>query len=107
MVAEDIFYPFISASFDGMTPDYKHAVEIKCGKGSHKLAQKGEIPVYYQAQLQHQMYVANLDIIDYFSFDGKNGILIKVERDNEFIQEMLDKEIEFWHCVTNLTPPED
>lgn len=107
MVGEDIVHPFISASFDGITPDYKHAVEIKCGKGSHKLALKGEVPIYYNAQMQHQMYVADLEMIDYFSFDGTEGILIQVERDNQFIEEMLAKEVAFWNTVTRLTAPED
>jgi putative phage-type endonuclease len=107
MVGESIIHPFISASFDGITTDLRNAVEIKCGKASHKLAEKGEIPVYYMAQLQHQMYVGNLEKIDYFSFDGTNGILIPVKRDDFFIEEMIDKELEFWYCVTHLTPPED
>jgi predicted phage-related endonuclease len=90
-----------------LTADLKNAVEIKCGKASHKLAEKGEIPIYYRAQLQHQMFVASLDEIDYFSFDGTNGILLTVKRDDDFINEMVDMELEFWYCVTHLTPPED
>ena len=107
MVAEHDTMPYLSASFDGLSINLKHAVEIKCGKASHKLAEKGEIPVYYMAQLQHQMYIGNLEKIDYFSFDGKDGILIPVKRDDFFIEEMIDKELEFWYCVTHLTPPQD
>ncbi len=107
MVAEDDIHPFISASFDGISQDLSRLVEIKCGRSSHKLARDAEIPIYYQAQLQQQMYVANLEEIDYWSFDGTEGILLTLARDNQFIRELVEKEINFWHCVTNLTPPED
>lgn len=107
LVAEDVVYPFLSASFDGISDDRKKIVEIKCGKSSHKLALIREVPIYYYAQLQHQMYVADVEEIDYFSFDGKEGILINIIRNEKFIQEMVEKEIEFWHCVTQFTPPKD
>lgn len=107
MVAESSHLPWMSASFDGMTKDLAKAVEIKCGRSSHKLAMGGMIPPYYFAQLQHQMYVAELDCIDYYSFNGKNGILITVGADEDFMMEMLDKENEFWYCVTSFTPPKD
>jgi len=44
LVCEDEIYPFLSASFDGITEDLSHAVEIKCGKGSHRMASNGRIP---------------------------------------------------------------
>ncbi len=106
MVAEDDLYPFISASFDGICPFFRTAVEIKCGKASHKLALMGEIPIYYNCQLQQQMYVAGLPEIHYFSYDGENNVLITVSRDNKFIEEMLEKEIAFWDCVVNFKQPE-
>ena len=107
MVAEDDLFPFLSASFDGVTKELDRAVEIKCGRSSHELALSGQIPPYYVAQLQHQMMVAGLAEIDYWSFDGSFGILLKVERDNEFISEMLDAEIAFWQNIVNFEPPED
>ena len=98
-------HAFISASFDGISSDYAHAVEIKCGKASHKQAQKGIIPDYYYAQCQQQMYVAGLQLMDYWSFDGKEGILISVVRDNQFITKLVDNLIEFWNRVQSNTPP--
>lgn len=106
MVAEDDVHPFISASFDGISSDFKRAVEIKCGRSSHKLARASQIPIYYRAQLQQQMYVANLQEIHYWSFDGEEGILLTLTRDDQFIRELIDKSIDFWHCVTTFTPPE-
>lgn len=107
MVAEDDNFPFISASFDGVSVDCKKIVEIKCGKASHKLAQHGEIPIYYRAQLAQQMFVAGIDCADYWSYDGTEGILIPVVRDNQFITTLLEKLIEFWDCVQTNTPPKD
>ena len=107
LVAEDDNYPFISASFDGVTSCQKRIVEIKCGKASHKLAQHGEVPKYYYAQLQQQMYVAGVQLMDYWSFDGTEGILIPVVRDNQIITTLLEKLIEFWDCVQSNTPPKD
>lgn len=107
LVVEDLLFPFLSASFDGISECLNRVVEIKCGKNSHKLAHLGKIPDYYYAQMQHQMFIANVDEMDYFSFDGQQGILMPVERNNIFIYEMLEKEIEFWHCVTQFTPPKD
>ncbi len=105
MVAEHDTIPYLSASFDGLTVNLTHAVEIKCGKGSHRSAMTGQIPAYYQCQLQHQMMIADLSMIDYYSFDGKEGILIEVVRDNSLISEMLERYEEFWHHIQTETPP--
>ncbi len=107
IVAEDDIFPWISASFDGVSNCFENIVEIKCGKASHKLAQHGEIPRYYLAQCHQQMYVAGVDRMDYWSFDGTEGILIPVVRDNQFITTLLEKLIEFWNCVQSNTPPKD
>lgn len=106
VVAEHDTYSFLSASFDGITQDFKKAVEIKCGKKSHIQAKKGEIAPYYLCQIYHQMMIADLPEIHYFSYDGENNVLITVSRDNKLIEEMLEKEIAFWDCVVNFKQPE-
>lgn len=95
------------ASFDGLSWDGKEFVEIKCpGKETHLWALRGEIPEYYKAQMQHQMCVLDVGYGYYFSFDGENGVVIKVERDDEFIRHLLEKEEEFlWHMKAK-EPPE-
>lgn len=105
IVAEDSLFSYLSASFDGLTKELSHAVEIKCGKKSFEMAKVGDIPPYYFAQLQHQMMIADLQSIDYYCFDGHDGILIPVERNESFISDMLDKLHEFWHCVVNFKQP--
>lgn len=105
VVIEDSSFPYISASLDGITDDFKRAVEIKCGRKSFQLAKNGIIPSYYFCQLQHQMKVTGLDSIDYFNFDGDNSILLTQKRDDEFIKEMLERYSEFWNYVVTKIPP--
>lgn len=100
------WHDFMMASLDGIDKSGKIVVEIKCGKASHKQAQLGEIPKHYYPQLQHQMYVANVDKIHYFSYQSdKDWDLINCERDDEYIKELIDKETEFWNCVKELREP--
>jgi putative phage-type endonuclease len=116
MVATCEVHPFISASFDGVSDDFKNIVEIKCGKASHKLAQHGELPRYYMAQVQQQMYVAGVQEMDYFSYNQiikpdhsfvEDKIIIPVTLDYEFVETLIEKIKEFWHCVQTNTPPKD
>ncbi len=104
-----IFHPtidYLVASLDGMSEDGEHIVEIKCpGKVDHALALKGKVPDKYIPQLMHQLEVSGLDMIHYFSFDGEKGVVIKVKRDQAYIDVMLEKEREFWDCVENLRCP--
>jgi len=97
---------YMMASLDGITSDGKYAVEIKCpGPKDHGLAAEGVIPDKYYPQLQHQLEVCGLDMIYYFSFDIHSHFLIKVERDNKYIKNMLRKEKEFWDCVESFVAP--
>lgn len=105
--------PFAMASFDGFEIDGKCAVEIKCGgEKSHLQALHGEIPKHYYAQMQHQMYVAELQEIYFYSY--RPEYLVKpfyieiVKRDEEFITDMIEKERKFYeeHMLTGI-PPEN
>lgn len=99
-------YKFMMASLDGLTLDGKTAVEIKCpGESTHYLALLGEVPKHYMTQLQHQMACADLDSIWYYSFNGKSGASVHVERDDDYISKMIDQEIIFWECVLESSPP--
>ena len=100
LVAECEKISYIAASFDGVSECRKKIVEIKCGKMSHKLARSGLIPPYYFAQCSHQLYVSDLDEMDYFSWYDGEGIIIPVKRDENFIIEMMKKYEKFWKCIT-------
>jgi len=100
--------PFMIASLDGYNAEIPLAVEIKCGnKQDHlKAGKKGIIPDKYYPQLQHQIEVAGLDSIDYFSYyPDLDPVVIKVERNQEYIDNLLAREAEFYDCMLNFTPP--
>jgi len=98
--------PWMMATLDGYSYDGDVAVEIKCaGKKDHGLALEGKIPPKYIPQLQHQMEVCGLNKIFYYSFDGKDGILLELERDHAYIEEMIIREKDFYECMVNMIPP--
>lgn len=99
--------PWIRASLDGIDLEEKILVEIKCpNKEDHALALKKQVPSKYIPQVQHQLLVTGLDGMYYCSFDGSNGAIVEVARDNAYIESMLSEERKFWDLVLSKTPPE-
>lgn len=99
-------YDWMSASFDGITLDRKTILEIKCpGKVDHLEALCGKIPPKYYPQIQHQLEVSGLDRAHYFSYAHGSGIVVVVERDQDYINILVEKELEFWDCLTKAYPP--
>lgn len=106
-IVTSIEHEWMIASLDGVSFDSQYAVEIKCpGKLDHACAKSGIIPEKYYPQLQHQICVLGLDDIFYFSYDGHEGIILKVERNQEYIDKLIVKELKFYECIMNLIPPE-
>jgi putative phage-type endonuclease len=97
---------WIRASLDGMDIDDRLLVEIKCpNKEDHFVAINKMIPEKYIPQVQHQLLVTGLDGMYYCSFDGQNGAIVEVARDNAYIEAMLNEEQKFWDMVLAKTPP--
>lgn len=95
------------ASLDGMSDDGFTLVEIKCPNDKdHAIAVSGRVPDHYYPQLQHQMFVSGVDFMFYFSFDGFDGVAVRVDRDNDYIEKMGKEEMKFYECLINNTPPE-
>lgn len=95
------------ASLDGMDESRQIIVEIKCpGENDHQLALQGIVPPHYFPQIQHQLYVCDVQLAYYFSFDGIDGVSVEVKRDEDYIQKMVDEELAFYECLMNKTPPE-
>jgi putative phage-type endonuclease len=100
-------FPWMMASLDGIDPEGTCIAEIKCpGQADHAIAVAGQVPDKYFAQLQHQLEVSQTEMCYYYSYDGTNGVLVKVEKDDAYIKKMIKKESAFWECVQSLTPPE-
>ncbi len=99
-------YKFVRANADGVNWKEEIALEIKCpGKTDHALALSGKIPEKYKFQLVHLLLVLGLERIDYFSFDGEDGVIVPFERNKLLEGKLLSEEMRFWDCVTTGTPP--
>lgn len=95
------------ASLDGIDESLENIVEIKCpGEKDHATALAGKVPEHYYPQLQHQMHVCGVDKIYYFSFDGLDGVVVEVQKDQDYINKLLSKALDFYKCITSKTPPE-
>lgn len=100
-------YDFMMASLDGIDIEQKRAVEIKCpGKVDHQSAMDGVVPEKYIPQLQHQMIVANLDMIYYFSYTDASCKVILVERDLKYAEALIEEETKFWDNLQNFEAPD-
>lgn len=105
---QNISSPWLRASLDGIDHFGKVMVEIKCpNREDHAIAaQYKMIPPKYYAQCQHQLAVTGLPGMYYFSFNGTEGAIVEVARDESYIQNQLfPKEKEFWDLVIAQEPP--
>jgi len=98
--------PYMRASLDGMDIEEQNFVEIKCvNLVDHTMAMAGKVPEKYVPQVMHQLEVCQLDMGYYFSFDGKDGVIVKVYRDEKYIKNLIKEEENFWQCVENFIAP--
>lgn len=100
-------YPFMTASLDGIDFAQEHIVELKCCNASvHERIANGECPKEYWPQIQHQLAVTGLPFCYLCNYDGVNGVVMEVERDEEYIAKLVAAEVAFWQCVTDDVSPE-
>jgi putative phage-type endonuclease len=100
-------HEWIRASLDGMDVEDTMAVEIKCpNKEDHAAAVGNKVPEKYWPQVQHQLLVTGLEGMYYCSFNGCEGAIVEVARDNTYIRSMFEEENKFWAMVNSKTPPE-
>ena len=106
LVVQDGLY---SASLDGMDLDGL-IVEIKCPYRGHASALwneavEGNVPVYYQLQIQHQLMVAGAGRCDLWVFDGQQGILLAVHPDTTTMERIKRGWEAFQTYLDTDTPP--
>lgn len=100
MIGESGAYPFIRASFDGLSFSSNQPLEIKCpADEAHRMALAGVVPAYYYDQVQQQLFVSEADMAHYYSFDGNTGKLLEVRRDQARIDAIVEADIRFWERV--------
>lgn len=100
---------WMTATLDGIDLDGKVCVELKCPKSKeshHYVEVNKKVPDNYYPQVQHQLEVTGLDGMFFCSFDGENGVIVEVARDQNYIDNMKKEEAIFWNCLINREPPE-
>lgn len=100
-------HPFMMASLDGMDEySQNEIIEIKCGKKSYEQLKQDEIPKYYYAQMQAQLFVSGQQQCLYFCYRSPEENLYKyVYRDNAFIEKMIIEAKEFFRRLMEFDPP--
>jgi putative phage-type endonuclease len=98
---QDKEIPFLLASLDGFDSKLGVLEGKLVGQDVLKKAlSDAEIPNFHNTQLQHQMRVTGADVGRWYGHDGKkNGALVIVERDEEFIKRLVEMEQKFWSDV--------
>lgn len=100
--------PWMMASLDGVNHEQETLLEIKCGLSSwrHDKAACGIIPEHDLCQIQHQLAVTGYKKALYVSYFEEQGIIIPVDRNEQFIEDTLIPSLkEFWDCLSNLIEP--
>lgn len=102
-------FSFIAAEIDAEAESGEN-IEIKtCSP--FKAREWGEqqtdaIPVHYTAQAMHGLMVTGKKVCVFGVLIGADDFRVyRVERDDETIGAIREKEVQFWEMVTSLTPP--
>lgn len=99
-------YEYLMASLDGVDFKESHILEIKCpNPATHSMAVKGIIPDHYYCQMQHAMMVSGISEGIYASYDGRDIAIVETALNPDYVQNMIQKELEFYQCLKNNTPP--
>ena len=93
-------YNWMRATLDGINQEEKVLVEVKTSRELHF-----EVPEHYYPQLQHQLAVTGYEKMFYVIYDGENGHIIEVRRNDAYINELIEREQEFWNLVITKTEP--
>ena len=95
--------PWLKASLDGITNDYKTFIEIKCPTKlqAHQAALRGRYPDYYKPQIYHCFNVTQADRCIFGSYypdadKGKQLVLIELHPEPEYQEWLFLREKEFF-----------
>lgn len=108
IVAQSDEHPFMIASLDGYDEVEQRIIEIKCPNDATFLHIENtlEVPIHWQYQMQHQMFVTGLSKCTLIVFNGSYFVEVVVNRDNTFIEAMIEKELAFYQSMMTHTQPE-
>ena len=99
-----------SASLDGITLEGDLLLEVKCpykGQSSAlwQAVSVGEVPERYRIQVQHQLMVAGATLAHLWVFDGTEGILVEIKRDEATVTAIRAAWDVFQKYLDSDTPP--
>lgn len=102
-------YPFLQAEIDAET-DLETNIEIKtCNPFNAKIwgeEKTDDVPDYYLAQAMHGLMITGRSLCHFGVLIGSDDFRVyQVKRDEELIDIIRKKEIEFWEHVQNREPP--
>jgi putative phage-type endonuclease len=105
-VMEYPYWPVLSASLDGYSEEMKLVVEFKYpSKAKHEMAERGQVPATYRAQIQAQLLVSGCQTAHYVSYDGRDIAVVVVKEDKDYQARILAACQLFWGLVETKTPP--
>jgi len=93
-------HTWMRATLDGINQEERVLVEVKTSRVLHY-----EVPEHYYPQLQHQLAVTGYENMFYVIYDGENGHIIEVKRNDKYIAELIEKEQDFWNLVLTQQEP--
>lgn len=104
-------YPFMTANLDRVVVGERAILECKTTSQYNKEAWEGDnVPAAYICQVQHYLAVTGYDKAYIAVLIGGNNFVWKeIERDDEFIELMIEHEKNFWenHVIANVPPAID
>lgn len=104
----DSEYSFLAAEIDGETGNENVDAKSAQPFSRHLWGEPGsdEIPIYYAAQFMHGLMVTGRDVCHVAAMIGLDDFRIfKIQRDDELIALIRERELEFWELVQSQTPP--
>lgn len=109
----NLMYPFAAGNIDaimkyhgriGVVECKTFNVDSKYGKKSKKTWTSGKVPIYYDYQGRYYMAILNVDYCFYacaWGFLSEQFSMLKIDRDYEIEDVLMEKCKEFYHAVTN------
>jgi putative phage-type endonuclease len=101
-------YNFMIANLDGICQDKENNYVFEAKTGQYSDEWENKIPFTYYLQLQHYLAVTNFNRAYLAALlNGNKFLIYSIKKNDDFIKEMIHKEIQFWYLVVNKTAPMD
>lgn len=100
-------YPFLVAHVDRLGVGEKFVLECKTTSARNRTNyDEGEIPPYHYAQVQFYLMLTGYDVGYLATKRDSDFYITKIDRNDEFIEEMKESAIAFWQMVQDGVEPD-